>query len=44
MSPRLLVPKAMWDKALDDAQKTVPWYDLPFAMREFMRMLQGLRA
>lgn len=43
MPERLLIPRAMWNAALDEAQKTVPLYDLPFTLREFMRLMAGLR-
>jgi hypothetical protein len=39
----MLIPKAMWDKALDEVQGTVPWYDYPFALREFARIMAGVR-
>lgn len=43
MTEPLLIPRKMWNDALDQAQKKIPWYDLHFATREFTRMMLGLR-
>lgn len=40
---RLLIPQSMWNAALDEAQKTVPLYDLPWTLREFGRLMAGFR-
>lgn len=44
MADRIVIPKKMWDAALNETQKSVPWYDLPFTIREFTRLMTGARS
>lgn len=39
--PVLQVAQADWARYLDDAQRTVPLYDLPFAIRQFAWLYLG---
>lgn len=41
---RVVFTETQWNTALNQAQKTIPLYDLPYAINEFTRMLMGLRA